>query len=399
MLWARLLPCFAAAFLPSALRSRAFPSVPGWWVRRRSSRFLAIALRWRTFRSRALRLGGFRSGVVLAVTLLSALFPVAVLLPDVLLSRVLPSAVLLPIGPTAADAETGAAGAAAARVRTAAAVTVAGADGRPVEIRDTSRIVSLSGAVTEIVFALGAGDRVVGVDTTSSYPEAARRLPTVGYQRALSAEGVLSLRPTLVLATMDAGPPAAIAQLRASGVALLLVPAEPTIDGVRAKVRAVAQALGLAERGEALVRIIEADLARAAALVERARGRPQVLFLLGRLEATPQAAGTGTAADAMIRLAGGANAVTGYAGYRPLTPEAAVAAAPDVLLVTEAGLEGAGGIEGLLALPGLALTPAGRARRVVAMDALYLLGFGPRVGQAALDLARRLHPELQSGRR
>jgi iron complex transport system substrate-binding protein len=210
--------------------------------------------------------------------------------------------------------------------------------------------------------------------------------------------GVLSLRPTLILATTDAGPPAAIDQLRASGVSLLLIPAEPTLDGVRAKVWAVARSLGLAQRGEALIHAIEGDLARAAALVERARGRPRVLFLLGRLDGTPQAAGTGTAADAMIRLAGGTNAVSGYAGYRPLTPEAAVAAAPDVLLATEAGLVGVGGAEALLTLPGFALTPAGRARRVVAMDALYLLGFGPRVGQAALELARRLHPELQSGR-
>ncbi|MFG5410491.1 ABC transporter substrate-binding protein [Piscinibacter sakaiensis] len=225
------------------------------------------------------------------------------------------------------------------------------------------RIVTVGGALTEIVYALGAEAALVGVDTTSLYPAAAQRLPSVGYARALSAEGVLSLAPTLLLHSQEAGPPAVLSQLAAARLPMERLDLDHRIEGLLAAARRVGRLTGHADAGERLAT---------------------------RLEAEVRIAGRDTAADAMIGLAGGRNALGDATGYKPLSPEAAIAAAPEVILCTEQGLQAAGGIDGLLQAPGLAATPAGRARRVVAMDALLLLGFGPRLPQAVATLADRL---------
>lgn len=257
------------------------------------------------------------------------------------------------------------------------------------------RIVSVGGALTETLYALGAQGELVGVDTTSLFPNAARQLPSVGYARALSAEGVLSLRPTLVVATQEAGPPAVLRQIESSRVPLALLDADHRFKGVLARTQRLAELCGRADAGRALV----ADLQRSWAQVQdqaakrSATGKPahRVLFVLSHSMAQVRVSGSGTAADAMLRYAGAVNVLGGIEGYKPLTPEAAIAASPDVILATEQGLQAAGGIDGLLKAPGLAQTPAGRARRVVALDALFLLGFGPRLPQAVAALADVLH--------
>lgn len=260
------------------------------------------------------------------------------------------------------------------------------------------RIVSVGGALTETLYALGAQAELVGVDTTSLYPEAARQLPSVGYARALSAEGVLSLRPTLVVATAEAGSPAVLRQIEAARVPLVLLDADHRFEGLLARTQRLADLCGRAEAGRSLVGELQQSWARTRDVLARhgAAGRPpvRVLFVLSHSMAQVRVSGSGTAADAMIRYAGGVNALGGFEGYKPLTPEAAIAAAPDVILATEQGLQAAGGIDGLLKAPGLAQTPAGRARRVVAQDALLMLGFGPRLPQAVAALAEALHGKL-----
>lgn len=264
------------------------------------------------------------------------------------------------------------------------------------------RIVSVGGALTETLFALGAQAALVGADTTSLHPEAARRLPSVGYARALSAEGLLSLRPSLVVATKDAGPLPVLRQLEAARVRLVLLDAEHRFEGVLARTRRLAELCGRAAAGQTLAAQMQQDWQAALASVEaavqvrqRSQGspgtRPKVLFVLSHSMAQVRVSGRDTAADAMLAYAGAANALTSFDGYKPLTPEAAIAAAPDIILATDQGLQAAGGIDGLLAAPGLAQTPAGRARRVVAQDALLMLGFGPRLPQAVAALARALH--------
>jgi iron complex transport system substrate-binding protein len=257
------------------------------------------------------------------------------------------------------------------------------------------RIVSLGGSVSEIVFALGKGNRIVGVDTSSTFPEAATKLPKVGYQRTLAAEGVLSLRPTLILATTDAGPPPAMAQLQSSGVKTVILPGETTVAAAEARIRGFAKVLDATRQGENLIATLKKDLLAAKTLLQGTRTKPKVLFLYARGGGTLLVAGRNNAADSMIALAGGANTIFGYEGYKPLTAEAVVTAAPEIILIPKAGLESIDGIDGLLKLPGIALTPAGKNRRIVALDDLYLLGFGPRLGKAVQDLERLFHPELR----
>lgn len=252
------------------------------------------------------------------------------------------------------------------------------------------RIVSVGGAVTETIFALGAGARVVGVDTSSVHPEETTRLPRVGYQRTLAAEGILALAPTIVIASAEAGPPSVLEQLRASGVRVEIMPAEPSADGARARITKIA---ALIERDPApLVRTLDDELGRAAAKVAVARSKPRVLALYSRGANTTHVFGRNTPGENIVRLAGGENAMVGFDGTKPLTSEALVASAPDVILVPSRGLESLGGIDGLLRLPGVADTPAAKAKRIVAMDDVLLLGFGPRTGRAALDLFAELHP-------
>jgi iron complex transport system substrate-binding protein len=274
-------------------------------------------------------------------------------------------------------------------------VTVMDADGNTVEINDTSRIVTVGGTVTEIVFALGVGDRVVAVDTSSTYPEAATQRPQVGYQRQLAAEGVLALEPTLILASTEAGPPEALEQLRSSGVPVLVAELEHTVDGTKKMIRTLAQALNRSEPGAELIAQLDRELQEAEQVAASITNKPRVLFLYARGANTVNAAGTGTSAEQIIMLAGGQNAITEFEGFKPLTAEAAAAAAPDVILMFESGLQSLGGVDGLLQVPGIAQTPAGQNRRVVAMDGLYLTGFGPRLGAAAHDLARELQATTQ----
>ena len=257
------------------------------------------------------------------------------------------------------------------------------------------RIVSIGGALTETLFALGAQADLVGADTTSLFPDAARQLPSVGYARALSAEGVLSLRPTLVVASQEAGPPAVLRQIESARVPLALLDADHRFEGVVARTQRLAELCGRVETGRALAAELQQRWAQAQDQVaKRAAGgkpAPRALFVLSHSMAQVRVSGGGTAADAMLRYAGSVNVLASVDGYKPLTPEAAIAAAPDVILATEQGLQAAGGIDGLLKAPGLAQAPAGRARRVVALEALLLLGFGPRLPQAVAALADALH--------
>ncbi len=274
------------------------------------------------------------------------------------------------------------------------AVTVIDAYGEEVVITDTSRIITIGGSVTEIVFALGMGEQVVARDDSSLYPPSVKDLQSVGYVRRLSAEPVLSLDPTLIITTEDAGPAEAVEQLRATGVTFLTVPSADTIEGVIAKVALIAQALQQEAAGERIIAQIEADYASAQALQSELTTRPRVMFIYARGAGAMSVAGTNTSAATMIELAGAENAVTEYEGYQPMTAEAVVTSAPDVILLMTRGLESVGGVDGLLEQPGIAQTPAGQNRRIVAVDDLYLLGFSTRIGTAILDLTYLLHEEL-----
>ena len=264
----------------------------------------------------------------------------------------------------------------------------------PGDAAASMRIVSVGGPVTEIVFALGAGADVVGVDTSSVFPESAQKLPQVGYQRSLSSEGVLSLRPTIVIASSDAGPPPVLEQLRSAGVRVEIISVDPTVEAAKARIRAVGKLLG--RDAEPLVASLERDLTRARISLEKAKSRPKVLAVYARGASTLHVLGKGTAGESLVELAGGENVGNVFEGSKPMTAESVVQAAPDFVLIPSRGLESVGGVEGLSKLPGISETPAGRAKRFIALDDLLMLGFGPRTGTAVLELGQKLHPDLTS---
>jgi iron complex transport system substrate-binding protein len=259
---------------------------------------------------------------------------------------------------------------------------------------EARRIVTVGASITEATYALGAGAEVVGVDRSSRHPDAATRLPDVGLYSRLSTEGLLSLRPTHVLVTTEAGPAAALEQLRAAGTRVVVIEGEDSVSGALSRIRGVGAALGLEARAAALV----ADLESGLAAVKPASGKPRVLTLYARGVRTLLVAGDDTGVADLVARAGGLNAAGGVRGFARLTPEALVAASPDVVLVSSGGLASLGGVDGLLAIPGLALTPAGRHRRVVSLDDALVFGFGPRVVDGLSRLAEALAaPAMQRG--
>ena len=263
----------------------------------------------------------------------------------------------------------------------------------PLTAAAQDRVLSVGGSVTEIVFALGQEGRLVGRDTTSTYPAAAEALPDVGYLRALSPEGVLSVSPDLILMEAGAGPAETLATLEGAGVKIVTIPAANSPESVVAKVQTVAAALGQEAKGAELAARIEAETAKVLAQVAAQPGpKPRVLFVLGNSGGRLTGAGSDTSAAAIIALAGGVNAIEGFAGYKALTDEAVAAAAPDVILAMESS-EGPGfpDDDPLLAHAALAATPAGQAKRLIRMPGMFLLGFGPRTPEAIVALNTALY--------
>ncbi len=256
------------------------------------------------------------------------------------------------------------------------------------------RLITLSGALTEIVYQLGAQALLVGSDTTSNYPEAANKMPKVGYVRQLAAEGVLSLQPDTVIGTTEAGPPVVLAQIAQAGVAVALVQSDHSWDDVLRKIRLVGQATGQQAQAEQLARSLQQqwDATQSQVRADVAAGHaPRALFVLSH-SGTPLVAGGATAGNALLGMAGATNVMQGFNGYRPLTAEAMAQAAPQVIVTTTQGIEAVGGEAKFWARPELALTPAYKARRLIALEASQLLGFGPRLPQAV----QTLHQGLQA---
>jgi iron complex transport system substrate-binding protein len=251
---------------------------------------------------------------------------------------------------------------------------------------DAPRILTLGGSVTEIAVALGAGDHLVARDTTSNYPPSVLDLPDVGYVRALSPEGVLSVAPDLILSEQGAGPVETIAVLEAAGVEFVTMPDDPTPQGVLDKIDAVAMALRLPAEGAALKAEVEAGLNAAEARAEAVTERKRVLFVLSLQGGRVMAGGVGSSAEGIITLAGGVNAATGFQGYKQMTDEAVIAAAPDLILMMDREGDLSITAEVVLAHPALGLTPAAEQGRILRMDGMLLLGFGPRTPAAAAAL-------------
>lgn len=255
---------------------------------------------------------------------------------------------------------------------------------------DPSRIVSIGGSVSEIVYALGEQQRLAARDSTSVYPPEALKLPDVGYMRQLSPEGVLSVNPSGILAVEGSGPKDAIDVLKKASVPFIEVPETFDHEGILEKIRVIGTALGVDAKASALAAEVDGKLKAAERQTASITVRKRVLFVLSMQGGKVLAAGADTGADGIIRLAGGVNAVQGYSGYKQLADEAIVTAGPDVILMMTRG-DPASDASDPFENAAIAATPAGAAKRLVRMDGAYLLSFGPRTADAIHDLAVSLY--------
>ena len=267
-------------------------------------------------------------------------------------------------------------------------LTVEDESGAEITIESIERIIPLDGDVAEVVFALGLGENVVATDLSATYPPEADALPEIGYQRALSAETVASFAPTLLLATDIAGPPEALDDMRRLGYPLVILPSEATPTGAGLKIRAVAAALGTPQRGEEMADALDAAIAEASVPPDYDGDRPRVVALYVRGTVAQLVLGESANTRWLINSAGGVDVSEemGIESSAPISAEAILAAAPDVLLVPAAGLESVGGVDGLLGIGGLGQTPAGQNRQVLAYDDQLLLGNGPRTAELLAQL-------------
>ena len=241
------------------------------------------------------------------------------------------------------------------------------------------RVLSLGGDITETVYALDAQQTLVGVDSTSEFPAAARHLPNVGYVRQLAAEGILALHPDLVIATHDAGPPAVLEQLHSAGVRIERLSTSRTPQAVLDKIQRVGTLLDRSSAAKALSNRLAHNYAALAQRVAAMPRHPRVAFLMATGTGSAMMAGRDTAASAAIALAGGISVGEGFHGYKPVSAEALAALAPDAIVVMSPRSQtDAGSIADALKIPGVAMTPAGRERRIRFVDGQALLGFGPR---------------------
>ncbi len=257
-------------------------------------------------------------------------------------------------------------------------------------VPDAKRIVAVGGSITEIVYALGEEQRLVARDSTSLFPQAALELPDIGYMRALPPEGVMSVNPDAILMLEGSGPPEALEVLQKASVPLVTVPEDFSREGILEKVRVVGHALGLEDKAKTLVEKLDTDISAAEADASKAANQARVLFIISMQGGRVMASGTGTAADGIITMAGGENVMGDYQGYKQVTDEAIISAAPDVILMMDREGDHAAANEELFAHPALAQTPAAQNQKVVRMEGTYLLGFGPRTAGAVRDLAAAL---------
>ncbi|UYO92741.1 heme/hemin ABC transporter substrate-binding protein [Pollutimonas sp. M17] len=244
------------------------------------------------------------------------------------------------------------------------------------------RVVVLGGSVTEIVYDLGQEGRLVAGDQSSIHPPAALKLPRVGYYRSVPIEGVIAMRPDLVLASENAGPQKTLQRLSQLGIEVDVVSDAPSIESLYKRIEQIAGRLRVPGEGEKLIAQVRAEVQAAQAQAAPSR---RALVLLNRTGPL-MAAGSGTAADAVLTLAGLKNVLESQQGYKPISAEGLAALSPELIVISRASLDASGGMEKFRSGAGIASTPAAREGRVLAMDDLLILGLGPRVGQAIHEL-------------
>ncbi len=276
--------------------------------------------------------------------------------------------------------------------------TYTGPDGVTSTVSDVSRIVTLSGEFTEIVFALGLGSNIVGADLSSVYPEEeTKTIPKIGVERLLLAEPIIAQNPTVVLGDTDATPPDVIDQVRQTGIPVVIFPRFQGLEGPATKIRAVAEVLGVSSEGEALAASVQGEIdAIAAATADLSDRPPAAVVYMANNGATILLLGENTVMEGLIAAAGGADVApaAGSDGMMPLTPEALAGGAPEFIITSERAMDTTGGIEGFLEVPGVAQTPAGEQQNVLVFEDTFLLNLGPRTPDLLREMLAVFHPDV-----
>jgi iron complex transport system substrate-binding protein len=253
------------------------------------------------------------------------------------------------------------------------------------------RIVCVSKQMTEYLFALGLGDKIVGIDLTSTYPPETKNLTTVGYHRHLSAEGIISLDPTVVIHQGDVAPPNVMPQLEKVGIPIKQYPAGSTLDSAKIVLKMVAHDYGVDSLADRLNKNLDTQLAKADSIVKKYPTKPRVMIIhFGQQRNQYFIMGTKGTANAMLTLAGGINAAD-TTSFRDLSPEVILRSQPDVILATDFGFDKAGSKEKFMQLPGIALTPAAKNGKIYRIEEHDLVYFGPRTGENIVKIAELIH--------
>jgi iron complex transport system substrate-binding protein len=255
------------------------------------------------------------------------------------------------------------------------------------------KIITAGSAMTETVCALGLCDQIIASDRTSLYPPEIQKLPSIGYRSGISSEGIISLRPSLLVAEKDYVEPAVLTQIQSAGIKVLIIERAYTIDGTKNLIRQIASELNKKAEGEKIITTIESQLAETKALIKKSKVTPKVLCVYNRGTSSVDIAGTRTFSS-ILPYAGAESAITGVDGYKPLNAEALISSNPDYLLMFESGVQSLGGIEGVLKVAGVNQTTAGKKRQIIVMDGIKLSNFGPRFGEAVRELALQIHPGI-----
>jgi iron complex transport system substrate-binding protein len=258
-----------------------------------------------------------------------------------------------------------------------------------------TRIITAGSAITEIVCALGDCEKIIASDRTSMFPEQIQKLPSIGYRSGINAEGIISLKPTIIFAEKNYVEEAVIGQIRSSGVQLVVVDERRNFEDTKRAIMQVATALGKVEEGKKLIGKNQTELEEARALLSKTKVSPRVLCVYNRGAGTVSVAGTNTFAGILV-YTGATNTIQNVEGYKPLNTEALIAADPEYILMLSTGLESIGGLEGALKIPGVAQTTAGKKKQIIGIESLRLTNFGPRFGQTVKELVVLLHPELKA---
>jgi iron complex transport system substrate-binding protein len=262
------------------------------------------------------------------------------------------------------------------------------------ETQASRKIISIGGTLSEIVHELGHGDEIVATDKTSTRPKSLQDLPSVGYRTGIKAEGILSLEADLILAEEGYINPEVITQLQSSSLTVHALKHEPNLASTKTLISSIGKILGEEKKAQTLITELDNDIKTLDSLVASTSSQPSVLFVFARGMGSLSVSGKNTFAEQLIAMTGARFAVEEVFDFKPLTPEGLVAANPDYILFFESGLESLGGTEGALQIPGIMQTTAGQKQQLIAMDGLWVSGFGPHVGKAAIHLAKAIYPEL-----